>query len=274
MFNVMATRLMTKGTQMTFRTFRNASKTLFHFTSLTMIATLPAHGVLVEWKVSEGGNGHFYEAVAFQSPINWQTARNDAIAKNGDLVSISSAAENDFVFGLIDSPDYWAPAGPHHYGPWIGGYQIDSSSEPGGNWAWTDESTWGFVAWASGQPDNAGSVEHHAHYFVPAPIRDKTWNDWVGTGLLIKGYVLESLSANLDGDFDLDGDVDGHDFLKWQRGELSNPPSQSDLDDWETNYGMVAPLPTFAAAVPEPATWLALLVGIMSVLFCRDVAAA
>ena len=43
----------------------------------------------------------------------------------------------------------------------------------------------------------------------------------------------------LPGDFDLDDDVDGDDFLKWQRGESPEPLSQSDLGDWETDYGTV-----------------------------------
>jgi hypothetical protein len=46
----------------------------------------------------------------------------------------------------------------------------------------------------------------------------------------------------LPGDFDNDGDVDGFDFLKWQRGESPNPLSAEDLADWEVNYGTVAPL--------------------------------
>ena len=63
------------------------------------------------------------------------------------------------------------------------------------------------------------------------------------------------------GDFDFDGDVDGEDFLIWQR-----DPSVGSLTDWETNYGSVAGLPLSAAvSVPEPyssmlalAVWLAL----------------
>jgi len=64
------------------------------------------------------------------------------------------------------------------------------------------------------------------------------------------------------GDFDLDGDVDGLDFLAWQRGESPSPFSASDLADWETNYGTVA-LTAAVAAVPEPATVLLLLAGVV-----------
>ena len=45
--------------------------------------------------------------------------------------------------------------------------------------------------------------------------------------------------ASPPGNFDLDGDVDGFDFLKWQRGESPNPLSESDPADWEANYGTV-----------------------------------
>jgi hypothetical protein len=48
------------------------------------------------------------------------------------------------------------------------------------------------------------------------------------------------------GDFDFDGDVDGRDFLVWQR-----DPGVGDLADWQTNYATGEA--TFAA-VPEPAT--------------------
>jgi hypothetical protein len=73
----------------------------------------------------------------------------------------------------------------------------------------------------------------------------------------------------LAGDFDTDGDVDGSDFLKWQRGDVSSPPSTSDLAAWEVNYGTVAPLSAASASVPEPS---AVLLGVMASLLgisCR-----
>ncbi len=53
----------------------------------------------------------------------------------------------------------------------------------------------------------------------------------------------------MDRNYQNDCDVDGFDFLKWQR-DLSVGP----LADWEANYGMVAPLSASSAAVPEPTT--------------------
>lgn len=54
------------------------------------------------------------------------------------------------------------------------------------------------------------------------------------------------------GDLDRDGDVDGEDFLRWQRGEASNPPGAADLDAWESNYGVGAATAA-ATNVSEPA---------------------
>jgi len=56
----------------------------------------------------------------------------------------------------------------------------------------------------------------------------------------------------LDGDFDTDGDVDGADFLKWQRdlGDATN------LALWEGNFGATAAASASASAVPEPSSFL------------------
>ncbi|TWU22796.1 glycosyl hydrolase family 18 protein [Bythopirellula polymerisocia] len=71
------------------------------------------------------------------------------------------------------------------------------------------------------------------------------------------------------GDFDLDGDVDGDDFLKWQRGQSPNPLSQSDLSNWQSNYGVVLNSIATAATVPEPGTFIALAIGMTAMLCGR-----
>jgi autotransporter family porin len=82
---------------------------------------------------------------------------------------------------------------------------------------------------------------------------------------------LLSISAGIPGDFDFDGDVDGRDFLTWQRGNSPSPLSTSDLTDWQANYGAgaLSALSDFngggtppANAVPEPGTLLLGLLGI------------
>jgi hypothetical protein len=69
-------------------------------------------------------------------------------------------------------------------------------------------------------------------------------------------------------DFDGDGDVDGRDFLIWQRGGSPDPRSAGDLADWQANYG-VAPITGASTAVPEPASVCMLLAGSIAVLVRR-----
>lgn len=79
------------------------------------------------------------------------------------------------------------------------------------------------------------------------------------------GFVLPDVGT--PGDFDGDLDVDGADFLAWQRGESPGPLSPSDLADWETNFGTPAATASIGA-VPEPsAIGLALVAGCS--LLCR-----
>lgn len=56
----------------------------------------------------------------------------------------------------------------------------------------------------------------------------------------------------LPGDFDDDLDVDGRDFLIWQRGGSPNPFSAEDLADWQLSYGTSVGSPLSAVSVPEP----------------------
>jgi hypothetical protein len=63
-----------------------------------------------------------------------------------------------------------------------------------------------------------------------------------------------------EGDFDNDGDVDGNDFLKWQRGQSPAGMTTTDLTLWRSNYGPNAVIA--ATGVPEPAT------GVMLVSIC------
>ena len=63
-------------------------------------------------------------------------------------------------------------------------------------------------------------------------------------------------TAGLSGDFNLDGSVDGLDFLLWQ-----HDSSAGLLSDWEANYGLALGQPR-SASIPEPGTLLLALVGL------------
>ena len=69
------------------------------------------------------------------------------------------------------------------------------------------------------------------------------------------------------GDFDFDGDVDGSDFLRWQRGGSPTPLSSGDLANWEANFANPSSVSALSAisttSVPEPSS---LLLGALAVL--------
>jgi uncharacterized protein YjbI with pentapeptide repeats len=92
---------------------------------------------------------------------------------------------------------------------------------------------------------------------------------WNLSNLYTTGEVTLAAVPSLPGDFDLDSDVDGIDFLAWQRGESPNPFSGTDLAAWEANYGIAAPLAEASAAVPEPGTFALALVVLGSGLCLR-----
>jgi hypothetical protein len=83
-----------------------------------------------------------------------------------------------------------------------------------------------------------GSAWDDSSLFLRATYRGTAQvGNWIGF------RVAGVPEPGVPGDFDFDGDVDGADFLVWQRGEVSNPPSQSDLDDWQAHFGDVVTEP-------------------------------
>src|SRR4051794_7440173 len=106
--------------------------------ALLCLLALPAYAdttTQATWPVASGGNGHTFRVVAKSGLISWDAANTEALAAGGYLATITSAAENNFVFTLIDDPTYWVQTINGH-GPWIGGYQVPNSSEPAGGFTW------------------------------------------------------------------------------------------------------------------------------------------
>lgn len=88
-----------------------------------------------------------------------------------------------------------------------------------------------------------GVTGEFAHLVTPGGFQ------W-GVDYLANSVVLKVLGLGTAGDFDGDGDVDGQDFLIWQRN-----PNIGSLADWQSNLG--ASLAS-AVAIPEPASGISL----------------
>lgn len=168
-----------------------------HFMSILTVgaaAYLPsrAEGQPIEWPISAGGNGHLYEAVLVPSGLRWDQARDGAAARGGYLVSITSAAENAWVFSLVDHPSFWSDG---DFGPWLGGFQPAGSPEPAGGWQWVSGEAWSYTNWQPSEPSDGGASgpEDFLHFLGRDGVRGAGWNDQPIGGDLrpIRGYVVE-----------------------------------------------------------------------------------
>lgn len=144
----------------------------------------------VQWKIQDGGNGHWYEAV--EDPgILWEDANTTSISMGGYLATPTSAEENQFIYEMIEPIDSMWNSGEWN-GPWLGGYQDTNApdyEEPMGGWRWDTDEVWNFTNWASNQPDDGGAkfTENHLQYWQ----RDQnTWND-IHTAANVSGFVVE-----------------------------------------------------------------------------------
>jgi hypothetical protein len=125
-------------------------------------------GQRVEWPVSDGGNGHFYEAVAVPDRINWTDAQAAVVAAGGYLATITSAEEQAFVYAqALANLAVWEPSGDRR-GPWLGGLQPPGSPEPGGAWGWVTGEPFAYTYWTSGEPNNSGGTEYSQSSGSPA----------------------------------------------------------------------------------------------------------
>ncbi len=83
--------------------------------------------------------------------------------------------------------------------------------------------------------------------------------------------IIDLDSLLLAGDFDADGDVDGRDFLAWQRG-AGTLYGAADLAAWQQNHGLsLAAQVASVQAIPEPASLLLVGFFVVSVMIQRNV---
>ena len=142
-------------------------------------------------------NGHVYEVRSRPEGVDWLTAQTECVATGGYLATLTTEAENDFVFGLVASvPSVWrwGPLESFGLGPWIGGRQEESAPEPDSGWYWSETGEpWGYENWAPGEPNDGLPNEDFAHFYSgqSGVLIGNYWNDAPGDSLC-RGYVYES----------------------------------------------------------------------------------
>lgn len=134
----------------------------------------------------------------------------------------------------------------------------------------TDESDQFWVGWTQvsascnscgPRPTEGNSVSVLAEFVADAGSIDLTVQPIDNHRAYLNGIIVSEIAAlGLPGDFDADTDVDGDDFLLWQRG-----PTGLSLTDWQSNYG-TGTTTASVTAVPEPGSALLLVLGSLALL--------
>jgi len=143
------------------------------------------------WGIAGGGNGHTYEVVLEADGISWEDARLEAEKRGGYLVTITSQAENDFVFELIDDASYWFQLpvlGVQAHGPWIGAFRpMVAMGGPAEDWQWVSGEQWAYT----NEPDR--DTEHYALFAASGQLIDSVWKNWENDNsrLRVISYVVE-----------------------------------------------------------------------------------
>jgi len=190
------------------------------FLSATLAATAMlapdamAQNAAKQWRVEDGGNGHWYAARRWDFPKTWPEARDAAIARGGYLACVTSAAESQWLGAnmTLEQPG----CGLGRMGWHLGGYQDRSApdySEPAGGWRWVSGEPWAFTAWLTeanypglqggDRPNNFGDDEQ---YLKMSELPYAPWWDDVGTTSDqndLCGAIIE-WSADCDNDGQVD----------------------------------------------------------------------
>ena len=145
----------------------------------------------VQWKVEDGGNGHYYELVrpGTNPGPSWTAARDAAAATSfegasGHLATVTSEAEQRFINEQFK---------PLIFITWIGGIQAPDPTPGTGTdqgWSWITGEPWGYTAWLNGEPNDWGGLDERYLSTWVGQSTLNTWNDNSDLGTPT-AYVVE-----------------------------------------------------------------------------------
>ena len=181
----------------------NTTMTLGAFCASALCAiSSPALADAVQWRVEDGGNGHWYALFTFDDGDSTIfDAQAIAESMGGYVSSVRSTAENNWIYNTFGNTRF-------------GAYQDTSSpdySEPNGGWAWINGEPWDYTNWLPGEPSNSNGNEDGA-----AVCCGGRWNDvrienggtylfeWSsdcnGDGIVDYEQILDGTFGDTDGD--------------------------------------------------------------------------
>jgi hypothetical protein len=149
----------------------------------------------VQWRVEDGGNGHWYQVLVSPTNISWFDARGRSEDLGGHLATLTTSDENRWAHAItVNAAGAWgAWNGGWEFGPWIGGYRASPSDV---SWKWVTAEPWDFTAWHPSQPDSA---QQTAVSFGGGGPTSAVWAD-TNVDEPVRSFVVEwSADCNSDG---------------------------------------------------------------------------
>jgi len=191
------------------------------FRVLGVVASLVVGGAAdaaVEWKVSDGGNGHFYGYGRVQiSDATFLQVRDAAVLKGGHLPTVTSEAENTFVFQNI-------------------GGGLGLFRQPGGAWQNVTGEPAFYQNWAPGDPNGSTTNLVFAAYCCHP---SSTWADYSDADLGNPAEPYTEFRIEWEADCNGDGVVD---YGQIQSGELADTNHNNIPDVCELVITSVQPI--------------------------------
>jgi hypothetical protein len=161
----------------------------------------------VQWRVEDGGNGHWYRVRIYPQGVSWSESGIRANEAGAYLASLTSQAENAFVMSLVGSRGPWFAPGIYPdvlHGPWLGGRRANLQS----NWSWITGEAWSFTAFCLNQPSGTACPQPELclHIKLGAQcLPERGWGDLTETGQCLPELErlissVEEWSADCNGD--------------------------------------------------------------------------
>ncbi len=134
-------------------------------------------------------NGHLYIGVITWQIGSYESAMDLAASAGGYLATMTSSAENRFVYDLVRHDlRFWkrhSDGRSTSFGPTFGLYQLEGAREPDGGWVWVTGEPYQFTNWLPGSPINWDNKARYASFIwdrwprkIPEPVQTApTWHD-------------------------------------------------------------------------------------------------
>lgn len=110
---------------------------------------------------------------ALTPALTWHEARDYAAAFGLQLASIRDEATLSWLLANMQWPTTLSRGSANDTQVWLGG----SDKEREGDWRWPDRSLVQWSNWLSGEPNNAGGIEHFMCLYLTPIERRGRWND-------------------------------------------------------------------------------------------------